>query len=473
MIGKLPQAFVANMKSILGDEYSRFESSLHEVIPVSVRLNSGIKVPDTKYSIFDFQFSIEEVGWCKSGKYLAERPSFTLDPLFHSGSYYVQEAASMFVEQCVNKVKQYSNIDYVLDLCAAPGGKSTHLLSLFPDSLVISNEVIRSRAAILEENIAKWGQANTMVTSCDPAAFRKLGHFFDFILVDAPCSGEGMFRKEPEAMKEWSPENVKHCAARQLRIVRDVWDSLKPGGFMLYGTCTYNVEENENTVKFIIENLGAESIPVDVPLSQALHTGERGNGYEGISPSLDKNIHAYRFFPHRTKSEGLFLSLIRKNGELQQNITKKTKRVSLSLRKGIAEEINLWIRQNTTFTYICNNDHIYMLPERFVADVDYIGTTVHTLSSGTEICTIKGKDLIPSLDFAHSTEIDVNNFTVWEVDKNTALKFFKKESLYAPSGISKGYILLTYLGVSLGWVKNIGSRCNNLLPQNRKIIHLF
>jgi 16S rRNA C967 or C1407 C5-methylase (RsmB/RsmF family)/NOL1/NOP2/fmu family ribosome biogenesis protein len=459
----LPPAFSENMKIILGNEYPDFESSLHEVSPTSIRLNSGIKFPEResgffsgnpRFSIPDSQFSIlKSVPWCDSGLYLTERPSFTLDPLFHSGSYYVQEAASMYVEQCANTVKQYGNIDRILDLCAAPGGKSTHLISLFPDSLVVSNEVIRSRSVILEENIAKWGQANTVVTSCDPSTFRKLGHYFDFILVDAPCSGEGMFRKEPGAIKEWSPDKVKHCAARQLRIVRDVWDSLKPGGFMLYGTCTYNIEENETVVKFIVEHLGAESVPVD--------THNVVN--EGISPSQDGTIHACRFFPHKTGSEGLFLSLIRKNGEPEQRNTGK----SSQSRK--IPELSGWIRQNKAFAYTRSGERIYMLPEKFAGDVEFIGNTVHVLASGTEICTTKGTNLIPSLDFAHSAQINVDNFNIWNVDKVAALKFFRKETLHAPPDVGMGYVLLTYMNVPLGWVKNIGSRCNNMLPQNRKI----
>jgi len=443
----LPQAFIDNMRMILTDEFADFESSLDSISPVSIRLNSGLKLPRAG---FDLPFR-DSVAWCKSGIYLNERPSFTFDPLFHAGSYYVQEAASMFVEQCANTVKQYAGIDYILDLCAAPGGKSTHLLSLFPDSLLVSNEIIRSRTTILEENITKWGSPNVMLTSCDPSKFNKLSNFFDFILVDAPCSGEGMFRKDYKSLSEWSLENVKHCAARQMRIVQDIWDSLKPGGFMLYGTCTYNVEENENVVKFITDNLGAKSIPVDI------------SAFEGISLSLNKDINAYRFFPHKTRSEGLFLSLIQKNGELKQNSARK------SIQSSKIPELDLWIKQRSPFTYVRNNNHIYLLPEKFAADIEFIGKTIHTLLSGTEICTVKGKDLIPSLNFAHFAGININNFAISEVDKTTALKFFKKETLPAPPNADKGYVLLTYLGVPLGWVKNIGSRCNNLLPQNRRI----
>jgi 16S rRNA C967 or C1407 C5-methylase (RsmB/RsmF family)/NOL1/NOP2/fmu family ribosome biogenesis protein len=471
----LPQAFIANMKAILGDEYPQFESSIYEVSPVSIRLNSGIKLPnpeseltssDTQLSILNSQFSIN---WCRSGRYLSTRPSFTFDPLFHSGSYYVQEAASMFVEQCVNTVRQYGNIDCILDLCAAPGGKSTHLISLFPDSLVVCNELIRSRTAILEENISKWGRANTVITSCDPAAFRKLGHFFDFILVDAPCSGEGMFRKDHEALKEWSSEHVKHCASRQSRIVRDVWDALKPGGFMLYGTCTYNIEENENIVKYIIENLGAESIPVDT------------DAYEGISKSQNNDIYACRFFPHKTKSEGLFLALLRKTsshrgggkyGMEMQKAEKKERKFgngkyfSNRLHEKIGKELF-----GDSPPLLCERagGKVIMLPERFISDIEFIGKTVYTLSSGTEVCTIKGTDFVPSHSFALSADINAGNFNVWEVDRITALKYLKRETLPAPSNIGKGYVLLTYLGVPLGWVKNIGVRCNNMLPQNRRI----
>ncbi|MDR1896554.1 MAG: rRNA cytosine-C5-methyltransferase [Prevotellaceae bacterium] len=443
----LPVSFVERMKSIAGDEFDDFQSSLNTASPVSIRLNTGIKSPQKEFDMSNYQ----AVAWCKSGIYLPERPLFTLDPLFHSGSYYVQEAASMFAEQCVNTAGQFGNIVYVLDLCAAPGGKSTHLASLFPDSLLVCNEVIRSRSAILEENLAKWGSPNTVVTSVDPVKFGKLGSFFDFILVDAPCSGEGMFRKDANALKNWSPEQIKHCAARQLRIVHDVWNSLKPGGFMLYSTCTYNIEENETAVRYITERLGAESIPVDI------------SPFNGIQPSLNSAVNACRFFPHKTRSEGLFISLIKKHGELKPSNPRKSKQV------GKFPDLRSWIKEPRNFNYRSHNDHIYLLPEKFVADVEFIGKTIHVISSGTEMCTVKGRELIPSLNFAHSSAINPANFPIWQIDKPTALKFLKKETLAAPAGINKGYVLLVYAGVPSGWVKNIGLRCNNLLPTNRKI----
>jgi NOL1/NOP2/fmu family ribosome biogenesis protein len=239
---------------------------------------------------------------------------------------------------------------------------------------------------------------------------------------------------------------------------------------MLYGTCTYNIEENENIVKFIIETLGAESISVPLPFV------EEKNKYEEIAPSFDKNIYAYRFFPHRTKSEGLFLSLVRKTpppasfhrgdkpkkGGKSGNRRYSPAHLGKDIRKKLFGDYSppLWGG---------SGGEVYMFPEKFIADVEFIGATVYTLSFGTQIGVIKGNDIIPSFDFAHSADINIHNFIVWNIDKLTALKFLKREPLFAPAGIGKGYILLTYCGVPLGWVKNIGARCNNLLPQNRKI----
>ena len=193
-----------------------------------------------------------------------ERPSFTLDPSFHGGKYYVQEASSMFLEQAFCATYQFSRIALnVLDLCAAPGGKSTHLLSLMnKNSLLVSNEVIQSRAAILSENIQKWGHGNVIVTNNDPKDFQRLPGFFDVIVVDAPCSGEGLFRKDPNALKEWSEDVVALCSRRQRRILNDVWPTLKTGGLLIYSTCTYNADENEENLKWLKEEYHVESIPL-------------------------------------------------------------------------------------------------------------------------------------------------------------------------------------------------------------------
>ena len=448
----LPETFVKNMKNILGEEYHDFEKSLAAVPPTSVRLNDGVKLP---LGGLDLPV-IEDIPWCRSGKYLAERPVFTLDPLFQAGSYYVQEAASMFIEQCINTVKKlYGQIDCLLDLCAAPGGKSAHLALLCPDSLLVSNEVIRSRVAALAENIAKCGAPNVLLTSSDSSAFATIPHFFDFILVDAPCSGEGLFRKDHKALNEWSPEHVRHCAGRQTRILRDVWNALKPGGFLLYSTCTYNREENENTVRYIIENLGAARVPVDFPAFAET----------GISPSTDGDIAACRFYPHKTMSEGFFVALVQKNGNSEQSRPKKSGK---NIFKG--NELDLWIKNRHNYTYIIHrNSLVSVIPEKYAGELEYLSKKIPVLISGTEVCEFKGREIIPAFDFAQSKIINTDNFAVWEIDRATALDFFRKNTLVAPRNLPAGYLLLQYRGVPLGWVKNIGLRCNNPLPQHRRI----
>ncbi len=186
------------------------------------------------------------VPWCGAGRYLSERPVFTLDPLFHAGAYYVQEASSMFVQHAVESLVDLNGPALrVLDLCAAPGGKSTLLAGLLRDEdLLVSNEVIQARAAILAENMSRWGQMNTWVSQNDPKDFAALGAYFDIMLIDAPCTGSGLWRKDEAAMDEWSPEHVKLCSERQKRIVADALPALKPGGLLLYATCSYSPEEN-------------------------------------------------------------------------------------------------------------------------------------------------------------------------------------------------------------------------------------
>ena len=222
----------------------------------------------------------DPVGWApEEGFYLKDRPSFTFDPLFHAGAYYVQEASSMYVgslfEQAVREMGRCSGLR-VLDLCAAPGGKTTQLLShLEPSSLLVANEVVPARATVLAENVARWGCSNVAVTSSDPAAFTALKDFFDFVLVDAPCSGEGMFRKDPRAVAEWSPDTVRLCAARQRRILADVWPSLRPGGFLVYSTCTFNPFENEENVDWLCSTFDAACLS-----QRHFYPGEeRGEGF--------------------------------------------------------------------------------------------------------------------------------------------------------------------------------------------------
>ena len=297
---ELPASFIDYTRALLGDEeYTELVTALESEQPVSIRLNP--------LKPFGFQSGESAVPWCTSGFYLKERLTFTFDPLFHAGCYYVQEASSMFVEQAL---RQYAGEEpaVMLDLCAAPGGKSTHVRGILPEnSLLVANEVIRNRSQILAENLTKWGHPDVVVTNSDPSDFTPLEEFFDVILTDVPCSGEGMFRKDPVAVSEWSSENVEICRQRQRRIISDIWPCLKPGGILIYSTCTYNTKENEENVRWIKDEFGAEVLPLDV----AEDWNITGNLLQG------ERFPVYRFLPHKTKGEGFFLAVLRKPGAEQ------------------------------------------------------------------------------------------------------------------------------------------------------------
>ena len=428
---QLPEDFIKRTKALLGNEWEAFEQSLLEETPVSIRLNpekpAGISYP-------------EKVVWAFDAYYLPERPVFTLDPLFHAGAYYVQEASSMYLEQIIRK--HISQPVKALDLCAAPGGKSTHLSSLLPDnSLLIANEVVSGRAKILAENLIKWGNPNTIVTNNDPKDIGALSGFFDVILADVPCSGEGMFRKDPAAIGEWSVNNVRLCAERQRRIVADIWPALKPGGILIYSTCTYNREENEENISWISNELGAEIL------------GE-----------------PRRFFPHKTKGEGFFMAALQKERE-RSSTGANYIRPKKGERNTIKADDYLPLLENPgEFDFFIESFRIKALPKCNTEDYNRIKSCLRIISSGILLGEIKKNDLIPHHGLAMSTALSKSAFTRWEVDKKTALLYLHRETnLNLPSDLPKGHALLTYQNIPLGFIKNIGNRVNNLYPSEWRI----
>ena len=297
---QLPEDFKRETRLVMGDErFNRFMGAFDEEPPVSIRLNPRHLIPHSTFHIPQ-----ERIPWCEEGYYLAGRPQFTFDPLFHAGCYYVQEAASMFVTHIIRSVDAPTP-KRALDLCAAPGGKSTALLSVLPDDCtLVSNEPISNRAQILLENITKWGYPNSRVTNNYPRDFRKAKLTFDLILCDVPCSGEGMFRKDPATIGEWSQQNVEKCWRLQREIVADAWECLAPGGLLIYSTCTFNLKENEENVRWILHNFDAEAL--DIPTDPSWNI--MGSLLEGFTAPV------YRFIPGITRSEGLFVCAIRKRG---------------------------------------------------------------------------------------------------------------------------------------------------------------
>lgn len=452
----LPDAFKAQMQQLLPrDEYALFEQALGHTSSVSIRKNLA------KQPLQEAHVSAD-VPWCSSGHYLTERCTFTFDPLWHAGNYYVQEASSMFVAQAL---QQYISGDVVaLDLCAAPGGKSTLLRSyLSPDSLLISNEVIRSRAQILAENMTKWGHPNTVVTQNDPADFKTFAASFQLIVADVPCSGEGMFRKDPNAIAEWSPTHVTHCVQRQRRILTDIWESLAPGGLLIYSTCTYNTAENEENVTWIAEELGATVLPIAIDDAWKI----TGN----LTPS---DAPVYRFMPHKTQGEGLFLAVLRKNGEAESIPSlpilkkKKHKRGQKVEKEVIPNELKNWLSSSESYVYHQHKAQFIAFPKLYEHLWEKL-KSLHLLQAGVNLATQKGKNLIPSQALAFSTACSVTLFPRYELSYTEAIVYLRKEALVLSQEVPVGYVLVTYAHQPLGFVKNIGRRANNLYPNEWRI----
>lgn len=448
----LPQAFIERTRQLLGEtQYPLFEEALQTEVPVSIRPNTA------KYSK---EVDGEPIPWASSGWYLKNRPTFTFDPLFHAGCYYVQEASSMFVEKVLREYVKKPVV--MLDLCAAPGGKSTLCRSVLPGgSLLVANEVMRNRSQILAENLIKWGHPEVVVTNNDPSDFTALTHLFDVILTDVPCSGEGMFRKDQVAVDEWSLENVDVCWKRQRRILSDIWPSLKPGGLLVYSTCTFNREEDEDNVAWIARELGAEILPVPTDESWSI---------TGNLTGMDFPV--YRFLPHRTRGEGFFLAVLRKHEgtveTIQLRSEKKKKGKDAKQPMAVPREAKMWLKDADCFEWGVDGTRVEAFPKAFQTVYLLLKSSLKVIHAGIALGEIKGKDLIPHHSLAMSTALE-DVFPKAEVAYEQAIAYLRKEGLVLDPNTPRGYVLLTYRQVPLGFVKNIGNRANNLYPQEWRI----
>jgi NOL1/NOP2/fmu family ribosome biogenesis protein len=343
----------------------------------------------------------------------------------------------------------------MLDLCAAPGGKSTHALSLLPEgSLLVSNDVIRSRADILVENTTKWGYPNVIVTNNDASDFKRLTHFFDVVSVDAPCSGEGLFRKDPESVNQWSLNNISLCKERQQRILRDIWPCLKPGGLLIYSTCTYNTKENEENIERLLNTFDAEILPI------------RHEKTWNISTPVHPNI--YRFFPHKVAGEGFSLALIRKNDEESRHPI-RIKTSPDKKQSPVVPDIKDRLIHPEKFRFSVKNNIITAFPEEIIPLYETIRSMFKIISAGITLAEIKGKDLSPSQSSATSIYLNKNKFETIEIGYKQALHYLCKEMLVLPPETPVSHLLVNYKNHPLGFVKNIGNRANNLYPQDWRI----
>lgn len=454
----ISEAFIEQMSLLLGNEETQLlQSALSTSSPVSVRVNAEKKG----------MAEGDAVPWCPLGVYLKERPSFTFDPLFHAGTYYVQEASSMFLYHVLRKLisNKHSSPIIALDLCAAPGGKSTLALSTLPqDSLLIANEVVKPRANILAENLIKWGNPNIIVTNNYAEDFQALGPIFDLIICDVPCSGEGMFRKDPQSILEWSPQNVDICWKRQRSIIQQIWPCLKPGGILVYSTCTYNTLENEENIRWIQHETNAEIFDCEPDANWKI----TGNLLKG------QDFPCYHFFPHRTKGEGFFLSALRKADDDSNiaNFAKQKRQRYPKQKTTVPTEIKNWILHSEHFDYFFNDkkQSFYAFPKSYSLILEQAQSSLNVLHSGIQIASIKGKNsLQPSHSLALSNSLKDNCFCQCELTYEQAISYLRTESLTLSADTPNGYVLVTYKSHPLGFVKNLGSRANNLYPSEWRI----
>ena len=441
----LKPEFLKMIASLDDGRFASLAETLTETAPeVSVRLN-----PRKFSPAGETPFPEEPVPWCEGGIYLSERPKFTFDPALHQGVYYVQDASSMIMGAVAAELARR--------LAGGP------LLWL-----VVANEFDYGRAEILAENVAKWGSPYTVVTRGDTARCRAVGEVFDVVAVDAPCSGEGMMRKDATACQQWSAALVEECVARQKEILSNVWDALRPGGYLVYSTCTFNTRENEEMVEWLCGEYGAEPVDMEFPF--------------GIDGAVGSDLPALRFIPGRVRGEGLFMAVVRKPGEwtpreFPGENTPGKGRKGTGKRKGggkapeIPSEVRAWIipGERENFLLTATENGLRAFPAQWSDLLSLFLKKLQVISAGTELAETRGHDVVPTQALALSTLLDADAFPRVETDRETALAYLRREAVALPRETPRGFVLLTYGGRPLGFVKNLGNRANNLYPKEWRI----
>ncbi|MBI3720282.1 MAG: RNA methyltransferase [Sphingobacteriales bacterium] len=445
---KLPPALIQSLEGIKGFDKEAFVA-VHE----KAEAITSIRYNPSKLSTVNYQLSTEHVPWSNNGYYLPERPSFTLDPLFHAGTYYVQEASSMFLEEAMRQTLDVSKPLRVLDLCAAPGGKSTLLQSIISsDSLLVSNEVIQSRASVLRENIIKWGSANVVVTNNDPKDFQQLQGFFDVIVADAPCSGSGLFRRDEEAIAEWSEHNVQLCSQRQQRILVDVLPALKEDGILIYSTCSFSIDEDEKIINWLINDCQLSTI--NCQLKEEWGIVESNGGY--------------RFWPDKIKGEGFFIACFKKNDGMEFSYPRM--RAFNKATKQETAVLSRYLDNPQQFEFLPLTDNLFAVPVELVQDVTLLKSLLRIRYAGIEMGTINKHELIPEHALALSVHIN-KTLPSAQLNKEQALQYLRKQdNLQLELNGMKGWCLMQYEGVNLGWAKLLPNRINNYYPKEWRIL---
>jgi 16S rRNA C967 or C1407 C5-methylase (RsmB/RsmF family)/NOL1/NOP2/fmu family ribosome biogenesis protein len=450
---QLPEDFTLQMEADLGKEASDFFNALSSESPTSIRYNPNKQSNSQHY--FDGSSSIP---WASKGMYIEKRPSFTFDPYFHAGHYYVQEASSMFLEEALKQCVDLTESLRVLDLCAAPGGKSTHLSSLISDdSILISNEVISTRASILVENLTKWGKANVIVCNNDPEHFCDLENCFDVVVIDAPCSGEGMFRKDKESINEWNLNNVNICSARQKRILHTASKLLRTNGVIIYSTCTFNTKEDVDPINDLLEDGGWESIKLNT---------ENFPGIVERESKINNEIYGYHFYPHKIKGEGFYISVLKKTETEESKWPKVMKNVDFTDKK-TRNVLSEYI-ETDGFDFIQHNQQTLALPINLKNEMlGILNTSLRIKKFGIDLGQVIREELIPDQALAMS-QIPLKKFETLILSKEQAIMYLQKKDFNTSTNL-KGWYLMKYENAVLGFAKLIGNRMNNTYPKEWRI----
>ncbi|MGN7822487.1 methyltransferase RsmF C-terminal domain-like protein [Chitinophaga sp. 22536] len=461
MSNQLPAALIASLEGLPGFDRAPFEQ-VHVAAEkiTSLRFNPlKVRTAETQENILSALSASDavQIPWSSAGYYLSQRPSFTFDPYFHAGAYYVQEASSMFLEHAVRTTVDLSRPLKVLDLCAAPGGKSTLLQSLLNEqSMLVANEVIKPRAALLADNLSKWGAANVVVSNNDPRDFSRLPGYFDLIVIDAPCSGSGLFRRDPELIPEWSPENVELCSQRQQRILADVLPALKEDGILIYSTCSFSKEEDEVILDWLADHFELENIALNVP-----------SAWQIVPTVTDKrNCTGYRFYPNRLKGEGFFISCFRKRDMAHTAKRKETKQGVVSAKE--RELLSSWIQLPDGYSYLPHQDEMLILSPLVATEIAFLQQQLYIRKAGVKAGQPGKKELIPDHQLAMSPMVAAE-VPVVDLELKAALQYLRKEDPGIDTPV-RGWALMRYGQMPLGWAKILPNRINNYYPKELRIL---
>ena len=449
----LPERFVETMREALGADAEKLFAALDTEPAVSVRHN-----PAKPAECFDG----EAVGWCKWGRYLAERPQFTLDPLTHGGAYYVQEASSQFVAHLLENYDMEGR--RVLDMCAAPGGKTTIYSTLVGrKGLVVANDISHSRAMALADNVQRWGMGNVVVTCNEPAHIGAFTHWFDVVAVDAPCSGEGMFRKMDEARSEWTPSSPELCAERQREILAEAWRVLRPGGTLIYSTCTFNPTEDEGVVEWFMSEYGEELESAD-----RVETSEDW----GVVRSDIGAFQCFHFYPHKARGEGFFAAVARKrDGAVRRSMPKARRKLFSQCAKGDVKELSRWVDDASQHTFMMVGEDIYAYNSAVADAVVTLSENLSVVYSGVAMGRIFKSRLKPEHPLALYVGLNRSAVPMVNVSLDDALDYLRRNDI-AASQFEEGINIVGYKDVPIGFVKRIGVRCNNMYPKDLRIVKL-